>query len=164
VEKTKHKMAEVDFDGKAGKTFERTLVKDDVYVVSASVVDDKVQSFIVKDKKTGQERTKKRMLIRWKLPDGKELVQFTSVDVKKGNVQNDISPTGSYSFLEKAGELENFRAMCAGKSVVEDFEVVNFFKSRFIGRQARVTTRTVRSAKGEMYSAIAQFLEIMPKQ
>jgi hypothetical protein len=156
-------MADVDFDGTASATFERTLVKNDVYVVTCKSVDDKVLTFKGVDKKSGKERDRRRILIHWGLPDGKDITQFTSVDVKKGEAAKNISPTGSYSFLELSGELENFKKMCAGKTTVEDAEVVNFFKAMFIGRQARITTRTSRSGLGQEYSSISQFLEVMPK-
>jgi hypothetical protein len=156
-------MAEVDFDGKSGRVFEKPLVKDDVYVVVAKAVDDKILSFKAKDLKTGKEKDRRRILIRWALPDGKELTQFTSVDVKVGSPQNNISPTGSYTFLEKSNELENFKKMCAGKLTIDDTDVLTFFKTRFIGRQARIATKTVKSAAGQTYSVISQFLEVMPK-
>ena len=157
-------MADVDFDGTAGKaTFERTLVKNDMYTVVCKSVDDKVMTFSGPDKKTGKMRDRRRILIHWGLPDGQEITQFTSVDVKKGEAAKNISPTGSYSFLELSGELENFKKMCAGKTTVEDSEVVNFFKARYIGRQARITTRISRSGSGQEYSSISQFLEVMPK-
>lgn len=159
----KTNMAEVDFDGTSSKGFKKALVKDDVYIVTCAGVDDKILSFKAKDLKTGKEKDRRRILIRWTLPGGEELTQFTSVDVKIGNPVNNISPTGSYAFLEKSGELDNFKKICAGKIAIEDNDVLNFFKTRFVGRQAKITTKTVKSAQGQMYSVISQFLEVMPK-
>jgi hypothetical protein len=156
-------MADVDFDGTANKTFNRTLVKNDVYIVTCIGVDDTIRSFKAIDKKSGKERDRRRILIRWELPDKQEIVQWTSIDVKKGNAANNMSPTGSYSFLELSGELDNFKKMCAGKQTVDDSEVLNFFKARFIGRKARITTKVSKSDNGQEYSSISQFLEVMGK-
>jgi hypothetical protein len=149
-------MAQIDFEGKSFMAAVRPLVKDEIYEATCVRVEDNLVTFMGQD---GNEKT--RILLRWKLPSGEELTQFTSVDVKI-NVGK-YSATSSYSFLEKAKELETFKMMASGKSEIDDGEVLAFFKTCFIGRKAKILTKTATDKNGVKYSVIDRFVEVYAK-
>ena len=149
-------MAKIDFEGKPLQGYQKTQVKDDVYPVECIEILDRV---VVTTSIDGKER--KRIILKWKMEDEQLLTQFTSVDVKIG--VGKFSPTGSYTFLEKAGELENFKKYAGGKEEIPDDDVLNFFKQRFLNRKASVLTKTITSKEGEKYSVIDRFINVEAK-
>jgi hypothetical protein len=145
-------MAILDFEGTGGGTFERVLVPADAYEATVASIEPKVFET------SGQFGARSRIIMRWRLPDGKEVPEFLSTSVRKGS--GAFKSTSLYVLLEKANLLDTLKNYAGLKTEITDDEVIQWLQKNMVGKRALVMVETVNpQGGGQQYSVVKAIIK-----
>jgi hypothetical protein len=144
-------MALLDFEGTGvGSTFERVLVKPDAYEATIASIEPKVVET------SGQFGARSRIIMRWKLPEGKEVPEFLSTSVRKGS--GSFKSTSLYVLLEKSNLLDELKNYAGLKTEITDDEMIQWLQKKMVGKRALIMVETVNPQSGGQQYSIAKMV------